>query len=155
MVGHLGAAPSVSPLQMARIAVFLVPDRNVCTPLRRMEIGASCRFCPGALTLEESHASVTPMTREKWWLRSVSHRTLLVFSEALICLSYAAVVPLRGNAPRSIGYQPVALLLSYRGMKGYARAELISAAQAMKFGSSPWHCTKLTPLNRRAAHFVR
>jgi len=26
MVGHLGAAPSVSPIRMARIAVFLVPD---------------------------------------------------------------------------------------------------------------------------------
>jgi hypothetical protein len=58
------------------------------------------------------------MTRlEKWWLRSESRRTLLVFSEALICLSYAAVVPPRGIAPRSIGYRPIALLLSYGGMK--------------------------------------
>ena len=30
MVGHLGAAPSVSPIRTARIAVFLVPDMNVC-----------------------------------------------------------------------------------------------------------------------------
>ena len=36
--------------------------------------------------------AVTPMTR-KWWLRPVSRRTLLVFSEALIYLSYAANGP--------------------------------------------------------------
>ena len=29
MVGHLGAAPSVSPIRTARIAVFLVPDEMV------------------------------------------------------------------------------------------------------------------------------
>ncbi len=29
MVGHLGAAPSVSPIRTARIAVFLVPDEKV------------------------------------------------------------------------------------------------------------------------------
>ena len=34
--------------------------------------------------------AVTPMTRKKWWLRPVSHRTLLGFSEALIYLSYTA-----------------------------------------------------------------
>ena len=33
--------------------------------------------------------AVTPMTR-KWWLHPVSRRTLLVFSEALISLSYTA-----------------------------------------------------------------
>ncbi len=36
--------------------------------------------------------AVTPMTR-KWWLRPVSRRTLLVFSEALISLSYTASGP--------------------------------------------------------------
>ena len=36
--------------------------------------------------------AVTPMTR-KWWLRPVSRRTLLVFSEALIYLSYTANGP--------------------------------------------------------------
>src|SRR5436190_13046718 len=38
---------------------------------------------------------------KKWWLRPVLHRTLLVFSEALIYLSYTAIVPPRrfaGNA---------------------------------------------------------
>jgi hypothetical protein len=54
-----------------------------------------------------------------WWLNSVSRRTLLGFSEALICLSYSAlkVVPPRGNAPRSIDYRSIALLLSYGGEK--------------------------------------
>ena len=33
--------------------------------------------------------AVTPMT-QKWWLHPVSRRTLLVFSEALISLSYTA-----------------------------------------------------------------
>jgi hypothetical protein len=54
----------------------------------------------------------------KWWLNSELRRTLLGFSEALICLSYSAVklVPPRGNAPRSIDYQSMALLLSYGGV---------------------------------------
>lgn len=66
--------------------------------------------------------AVTPMTR-KWWLRPVSRRTLLVFSEALISLSYTAkMVPPRGNAPRSIGYLPMALLLSYGGFERKRRS---------------------------------
>ena len=51
--------------------------------------------------------------------RLVSRQRLLLFREALICLSYSGclrtailVVP-RGDAPRSSGYQPGALLLSY------------------------------------------
>src|SRR5208283_1543568 len=42
---------------------------------------------------------------------------LLLFREALICLSYSGkmVVP-AGNAPASPGYRPGALLLSYRTM---------------------------------------
>ena len=63
-----------------------------------------------------------------WSPRLVSRQRLLVFSEALICLSYPGkvacqavagerrlVVP-RGNAPRSSGYQPGALLLNYETM---------------------------------------
>jgi hypothetical protein len=57
------------------------------------------------------------MTRN-WWLLPELRRTLFVFSEVLIYLSYAAVVPPRGIAPRSIGYRPIALLLSYGGMLG-------------------------------------
>ena len=51
----------------------------------------------------------------KWRLCPVVRRTLLVFSEALICLSYTAVVPLHGFAPWSAAYRAAALLLSYRG----------------------------------------
>ncbi len=53
----------------------------------------------------------------KWWLRPESRRTLLGFSEVLICLSYTAMVPLRGIAPRSSAYRADALLLSYGGME--------------------------------------
>src|SRR5437660_6854833 len=51
---------------------------------------------------------------QKWSPRLVSRQRLLVFSEALICLSYSGemVVP-AGNAPASSGYQPGALFLSY------------------------------------------
>ena len=54
---------------------------------------------------------------QKWSPRLVSRQRLLVFSEALICLSYSGklVVP-AGNAPASSGYQPGALLLSYETM---------------------------------------
>jgi hypothetical protein len=52
---------------------------------------------------------------------------LLLFREALICLSYPGclrtanlVVP-RGNAPRSLAYQARALLLSYRTENGIER----------------------------------
>src|SRR6266849_4052459 len=64
----------------------------------------------------------------KWSPRLVSRQRLLGFSEALICLSYSGKwlakpklgerrlgVP-AGNAPASSGYQPGALLLSYRTM---------------------------------------
>ena len=61
--------------------------------------------------------SYTSGAYEKWRLRSVSRRTLLVFNEALISLSYTAVVPPHGSAPRSIGYRPIALLLSYGGIE--------------------------------------
>ena len=50
----------------------------------------------------------------EWSPKLVSRQRLLGFNEALICLSYSGmkvVVP-RGNAPRSSGYQPDALLLS-------------------------------------------
>ena len=71
---------------------------------------------------------------QKWSPRLVSRQRLLVFSEALICLSYSGnwlaepklgersmVVP-AGNAPASSGYQPGALLLSYETMvnRGFA-----------------------------------
>ena len=78
----------------------------------------SCRCCPGPCGLEDRYARCY-INDVKWWLNSVSRRTLLGFSEALICLSYSALkmVPPRGNAPRSADYQSAALLLSYGGGK--------------------------------------
>ena len=64
----------------------------------------------------------TIISRSEWWLRPASHRTLLVFSETLIYLSYTAVVPPRGFAPRSSAYRADALLLSYGGLGKWSRA---------------------------------
>lgn len=64
----------------------------------------------------------------KWRLHPVSRRTLPVFSGALICLSYTAVVPPHGFAPRSSAYKADALTLSYgggRGVAGASRARLL------------------------------
>ena len=61
---------------------------------------------------------------KKWWLLPVSRRTPFVFSEVLIYLSYAAVVPPRGSAPRSPAYQAGALLLSYGGIEEWSPDEV-------------------------------
>ena len=50
---------------------------------------------------------------QKWSPRLVVRQRLLLFREALICLSYSGMVVSAGNAPASSGYQPGALLLSY------------------------------------------
>src|SRR5260370_3803840 len=68
-------------------------------------------------TWASAHYSITPLFGE-WSPKLVSHQRLLLFREALICLSYSGmnmVVP-AGNAPASSGYQPGALLLSYETM---------------------------------------
>lgn len=43
MVGHLGAAPSVSPIRTARIAVFLVPDEKLAKPRGIAPRSAQCQ----------------------------------------------------------------------------------------------------------------
>lgn len=70
---------------------------------------------PATVVWKTTVFAVTLMTLGKWWLRLESHQAPLVFSEMLISLSYAAVVPPRGNAPRSSADQADALLLSYGG----------------------------------------
>ncbi len=63
--------------------------------------------------------AVTSMPRN-WSLEWVARPPLRIFNPPLIYLSHPALdkmVPLRGDAPRSAGYRPAALLLSYRGMK--------------------------------------
>ena len=104
-----GAAPAWSPLREERISGSATEesvkscsreDSHLELPPSQsgvqdsytsgaLEKRASCRICPGAVSLEETHAAITPMT-QKWWLLPVSHRTPLVFSEVLISLSYAA-----------------------------------------------------------------
>ena len=84
-----------------------------------VEDSAPCRCRPGACGLEDRRACCyTNDAMEKWWLLPVSRRTPLVFSEVLIYLSYAAMVPPRGIAPRSLAYRARALLLSYGGIEG-------------------------------------
>ena len=75
--------------------------------------------------MEDRHARCY-INDVKWWLNSELRRTLLGFSEALICLSYSAlkVVPPRGNAPRSVDYRSTALLLSYGGEKSPVKVTL-------------------------------
>ena len=64
------------------------------------------------------------MTRElndKWWLCPVSRRTLFVFSEALICLSYTAVEKWSFRQDlhlRPAAYRAAALLAELRKVVG-------------------------------------
>jgi hypothetical protein len=61
------------------------------------------------------------MPRKIWSLELVARQPVRIFNPPLICLSHPALikkmVPRRGDAPRSAGYRPAALLLSYGGMK--------------------------------------
>ena len=84
--------------------------------------GAPCRICPGVHCLEDSHVTVTPMTRveRKWSLDLESHQDFLTFREMcrLTTLSSGLElmmkwVSLPGIAPGSARYQRAALLLSY------------------------------------------
>ena len=55
------------------------------------------RHAGAAPALAVWKTAVLAVALGKWWLLPVSHRTLLLFREALIYLSYAAMVP-----PRSL-----------------------------------------------------
>lgn len=58
----------------------------------------------------------------KWWLRPVTRRTLFVFSEALICLSYTAVENWsfrQGLHLRPAAYRAAALLTELRKVVEY------------------------------------
>ena len=72
---------------------------------------------------------------QKWSPRLVSRQRLLVFSEALICLSYSGdmVVP-AGNAPASSGYQPGALLLSYETSSSFGFTPKRCIGRKVMFG---------------------
>src|SRR5258708_30865 len=79
----------------------------------------------------------------RWSPRLVSRQRLLLFREALICLSYSGmnvVVP-AGTAPASSGYQPGALLLSYRTM-----ADGVGIAPTQPGGSLGFRARGITAL---------
>ena len=136
-------APTSSALQVRRISVSATEESEMALPrglaprasafarLRadsytlEAKTGAACRYCPGALCLEDRHAATASMPR-KWWLAPVSRRTLLDFSEALICLSYPANGPSAQGVP---AYWAGALLLSYGGMKGSPDSRAPKAAR--------------------------
>lgn len=86
------------------------------------------------------------------------------------------MAPALGNAPRSTDRESVVLLLHHAGegigkcggaprsrtLDTWEGAAVFKTAPSTdrtrslcESGSSPWHRTKLTPLNRRAAHSVR
>ena len=86
---------------------------------------------------------------QKWLPRLVSRQRLLVFSEALICLSYSGelVVP-AGNAPASSGYQPGALLLSYETRLesgGWCRDCTHAARRLTRFSGPGHYCSANHP----------
>ena len=95
------------------------------TPRELMKTFASCRCCPGPSGLEDRHARCyindAGLVAE-FGIAPNSPR--LQRGANLSQLFSRKLVPPRGNAPRSIDYQSMALLLSYGGEKiareGYA-----------------------------------
>lgn len=73
------------------------------------------------------------------------------------------MVPPRGIAPRSIGYRPIALLLSYEGMEKWSRAPVLprvsprpkrggllsSSRVRVKNGGLCGHCSRDLPFDKR------
>ena len=100
MVGHLGAAPSVSPIRTARITVFLVPDEEMeprgiaprstqchCVVLL-LDDGPEMERAPGLAPGKSGFASrrlddfgIARVV--KWGDRRDSHPDLLVHSQKL------------------------------------------------------------------------
>ena len=112
-VRHVDAAPSAEFGYACAIAQIHGVRSSVC-------IGAA---------RQHRHAAVTSMP-QNWPLEWVVRPPLRIFNPPLICLSHPALnkemLPPRGDAPRSAGYLPAALLLSYRGIwrKGCPHQEL-------------------------------
>lgn len=83
----------------------------------REQNGAPCRSCADTVSLEETHAAVTPMTRSKMVAASgIAPDSPRLQRGANLSQLHSRVVPPHGIAPWSPGYQPGALLLSYGGM---------------------------------------
>ena len=80
MVGHLGAAPSISPIRTARIAVFLVPEDGAtgsrtpiyAMPLRRLAVGRWPRKWTRAPDSHRVDRFCRPMARRLYLARDES-----------------------------------------------------------------------------------
>jgi hypothetical protein len=99
--------------------IFSVKPNTPITPFPHSAIGALAGIrTPNLPVRNGTCISLTLREQiEKLAAGTESHRALPLFRRALSCVSYSAVWKLvlpRGNAPRSVGYQPTALLLSYR-----------------------------------------
>ena len=67
MVGHPGVAPGVSPIRTARIAVFLVPEKNWSAgwdlnPNRSRHKGRCCLYTTALFGIQHN-----------WWSHGESH----------------------------------------------------------------------------------
>ena len=96
MVGHLGAAPSISPIRTARIAVFLVPNEKrgatgnrtptYAMPLRCLALGrwpemdAHPVLAPGNSVLQTDGSATLPCAR---FLSGVTGRPSRITSAAI------------------------------------------------------------------------
>lgn len=94
--------------------------RAACRTLtlrKRMKIGAPCRFRPGTICLEDRHAAVTSMALVKKAAGAgIAPASVALQATAHLSVPSSEVEMLvlpRGIAPRSSGYRPGALLLSY------------------------------------------
>ena len=141
LVPTAGFAPTQPRSQRGMLLLHHAGSQKGCgmsVRPRRVEFGYACAIaqthgvrssvCIGAAR-QHRHAAVTS-TPQNWPLEWVVRPPLRIFNPPLICLSHPALnkemVPPRGDAPRSAGYLPAALLLSYRGIwrKGCPHQEL-------------------------------
>ena len=126
-----GLAPATALVRSQACKALTPPEQNGASSTNRTwnpTFAKSCDICftneafnkmvrhagaaPARAAWKAAMRADTSMT-QKWWLEPVSRRRLGIFSAALICLSYPAMVLPHGAAPWSPTYQAGALLLSY------------------------------------------
>ena len=91
------------------------------------ETFASCRCCPGPSGLEDRHARCYINDVEMVAEFGIAPNSSPLQGDANLSQLFSLwgkMVPPRGNAPRSIDYQSMALLLSYRGEKSPVKVTL-------------------------------
>jgi hypothetical protein len=121
-VGSAGFAPAVSCSRSTRVGCYAT-TRSPSSRGSRIasSVGLHARICTLTTRSEASHA-VCYITRR--WVRQpgfapgrpVWKTGMLSVEHHWRRLKRVEKVPARGNAPRSFGYQPIALLLSYAGL---------------------------------------